>query len=218
MSGQLFCIFCSWSTTMYKPETIACHIEYYYHLTPYWPHPTMHTQASFSMYEQWCTAFHSVVWQLTAIGEECAKHAPIFVLELLSASLPSTSSHQVGIIWPVGYWEADRRHYITPSTKQSADVMLLRKTDFCAYFTITMADVCSSSCNSRHVDNHVYVLIPGCHLILSKIKAESMYHGVSFFTIYKNKNFIWQHVVWLLVCFCNCGSFYLERMCIFIES
>lgn len=67
--------------------------------------------------------------------------------------------------------------------------MLLRKTDFCAYFTITMADVCSSSCNSRHVDNHVYVLIPGCHLILSKIKAESMYHGVSFFTIYKNKKF-----------------------------
>lgn len=142
----------------------------------------------------------------------------IFVLELLSASLPSTSSHQVGIIWPVGYWEADRRHYITPSTKQSADVMLLRKTDFCAYFTITMADVCSSSCNSRHVDNHVYVLIPDCHLILSKIKAESMYHGVSFFTIYKNKNFIWQHVVWLLVCFCNCGSFYLERMCIFYRE
>lgn len=94
--------------------------------------------------------------------------------------------------------------------------MVWRKTYFCGYFTVTMADVCSSSCNSGHLDNHVSVLIPGCHLILSKIKAESMYHSVSFFTIYKNKNFIW--VVWFLVCVHNCESFYLERMCVFIKS
>lgn len=112
MSGRLFCIFCSWSTTMYKPETIACHIEYYYHLTPYWPHPTMHTQASFSMYEQWCTAFHSVVWQLTAIGEECAKHAPYFctrvVVCLTLLYIFSSGGHYLtcGILrgWPLALY------------------------------------------------------------------------------------------------------------------
>lgn len=68
--------------------------------------------------------------------------------------------------------------------------MVLRKIDFCVYFIIIMVDVCLFLCNSRYVDNYVYVLILGCYFILFKIKVELMYYGVLFFIIYKNKNFI----------------------------
>lgn len=68
--------------------------------------------------------------------------------------------------------------------------MVLRKIGFGVYFIIIMVDVCLFLCNSRYVDNYVYVLILGCYFILFKIKVELMYYGVLFFIIYKNKNFI----------------------------
>lgn len=80
-----FLNFCSWSTTMYQPETIACHIEYYYHLTPYWPHPTMHTQASFSMYGHFIQYVWTIMYsnplsgQLTAIGIGACQARTLFL-------------------------------------------------------------------------------------------------------------------------------------------